>query len=182
MVDLTQILVFGRLLMVDSHIYPVQQPWFQHSQKRNIQNVNRFPSYARIGWACVTSHHTPVYSTSCFHREPVEHSIEQQRALLPVMPIYGIASLLNGRKTRWMKWLLEIVFEGICQNKDAKRAIEARCIRWLIPCLPDNLTFSEMFLAVLGVLWHLKKKRKNKSRPTDPSKKSGERAIQHIFF
>ena len=102
MVDLTLILVFGRLLTVDSNNYPVQQSWFQRSQKRNVQNVHvdRFPSHARKEVSlCHTSHHTPVYPTSCFPKEPVEHSIEQQRALLPVMPIY-IARLLNGRKTR----------------------------------------------------------------------------------
>ena len=70
---------------------------------------------------CHISHHTPVYLTSCFYRELVEHSIEQQRALLPVMPIYGIACLLNGRKRRWMIWLLEIVSKGICQNLWLKR-------------------------------------------------------------
>ena len=59
MVDLTLILVFGRLLTVDSNNYPVQQSWFQRSQKRNVQNVHvdRFPSHARKGEP--VSHITP---------------------------------------------------------------------------------------------------------------------------
>ena len=96
------------------------------------------------------------------------------------MPLYGIARLLNGRKTWWMKWLSEIVFEGFCQNKIAKRALGARCISLLV-WRPD-LTWN--VYAVLGIHWHLQKKikiKKNPDRPTQ-AKNSGERAIQHIFF
>ena len=101
----------------------IQQSWYStlQAQRRTI------PLWV-IAHVCAYNPHACLSDVPISQRTSLTQSIDQQRALILKMHIYGIVRLWTDKKyCWWMKWLFENVYEGISQNKAYKRAFWGRC-------------------------------------------------------